>query len=258
LDLGVSAYKEVPTVQRLSRVTALAALVLLVFLSLATAAGGQSTASVSVNPPGAGLNLDLPGITASNVSILGPSSARLSGSVNPNGLPTTVYFEYGTNGALTFRTPKVSVGAGVSPTQVLADLVGLQPATGYNYRVVAESPAGRSTGSVLSFSTPLEGAATAPTTVVNLSTGSPVSGLGAKRSARCTIVGTPRADVLRGTSKRDVICGLGGNDRIYGRGGNDVLLGGPGKDRLNGGPGTDSGSVDKRDRVSSVEHVARR
>jgi Ca2+-binding RTX toxin-like protein len=56
---------------------------------------------------------------------------------------------------------------------------------------------------------------------------------------RCTIVGTPRRDVLRGTSHRDVICGLGGNDTLRGVGGNDVLIGGPGSDRLVGGPGKD-------------------
>lgn len=55
----------------------------------------------------------------------------------------------------------------------------------------------------------------------------------------CTIVGTPKADVLIGTARADVICGLGGNDRIVGRGGNDKLKGGPGDDVLAGGPGKD-------------------
>lgn len=56
---------------------------------------------------------------------------------------------------------------------------------------------------------------------------------------RCTIVGTPRADVLVGTSRADVICGLGGNDRIDGRGGDDLVLGGPGSDTVVGGTGND-------------------
>lgn len=63
----------------------------------------------------------------------------------------------------------------------------------------------------------------------------PVSSTG----SRCTIVGTPRADVLVGTSHRDVICGLGGNDVIRGRGGDDVIDGGPGADRIDAGPGND-------------------
>jgi TolB protein len=52
---------------------------------------------------------------------------------------------------------------------------------------------------------------------------------------RCTIVGTPRADVLTGTSRGDVICGLGGDDRIDGAGADDIVDGGPGADRITGG-----------------------
>jgi len=55
----------------------------------------------------------------------------------------------------------------------------------------------------------------------------------------CTIVGTPKDDVLIGTSGDDVICGRGGNDRIVGRAGNDVLDGGNGTDALDGGSGND-------------------
>lgn len=64
------------------------------------------------------------------------------------------------------------------------------------------------------------------------------SGLPVRR-ARCTIVGTRRADRLVGTRRRDVICGLGGNDTLVGLGGNDVLIGGPGRDVLRGGASRD-------------------
>jgi acid phosphatase type 7 len=55
----------------------------------------------------------------------------------------------------------------------------------------------------------------------------------------CTIVGTPRRDVLEGTEAGDVLCGRGGDDVIEGKGGADVLLGGSGDDVLVGGPGSD-------------------
>lgn len=55
----------------------------------------------------------------------------------------------------------------------------------------------------------------------------------------CTIIGTPKDDVLRGTPGDDVICGKGGNDRILGRAGNDILDGGNGRDTFNGGSGDD-------------------
>jgi M6 family metalloprotease-like protein len=57
---------------------------------------------------------------------------------------------------------------------------------------------------------------------------------------RATIVGTPRADLIRGTARADVIAGLGGDDRIYGLAGNDRICGGPGADFIQGGDGIDS------------------
>ncbi|HQR28079.1 MAG TPA: hypothetical protein PLP61_13655 [Nocardioides sp.] len=67
--------------------------------------------------------------------------------------------------------------------------------------------------------------------------GAPASG--AATGATCTILGTPRADVLVGTRRADVMCGRGGNDVIRGRGGADTLLGQKGRDTLVGGPGAD-------------------
>ena len=85
---------------------------------------------------------------------------------------------------------------------------------------------------------------------------------------RCTIVGTPNADVLLGTSSADVICGLGGNDRIRvgaarthrRRPGNDRLEGGRDKDRVLGGVGADmlitpDGVVDSVDGGRGVDRV---
>jgi Ca2+-binding RTX toxin-like protein len=229
--------------------------------------------------------VELPGISAGNVTVLGATSATLDATVNPNGLQTTVFFEYGRNGVLNLRTPAITVSAVVDPTKVVADLLGLEPGSSYSYRVVADSPAGTSSGPVLSFTTPLSGVS-APT-VVTIQAGTPVSAKSKKKKARCTISGTSKADVLRGTRKRDVICGLGGNDRIYGRGGDDLLIGGKGTDRLvggtgrdhlygnagrdrirsrdhhrgdyaSGGSGRDSASIDEGDSVRSVESVSRR
>ncbi|HEX6130594.1 MAG TPA: hypothetical protein VF044_02630, partial [Actinomycetota bacterium] len=58
-------------------------------------------------------------------------------------------------------------------------------------------------------------------------------------ASKCTITGTPRADVLVGTAAADVVCGLAGSDTILGLAGNDTLLGGPGADMLLGGAGND-------------------
>ncbi|MCU0295396.1 MAG: Ig-like domain-containing protein, partial [Candidatus Nanopelagicales bacterium] len=55
----------------------------------------------------------------------------------------------------------------------------------------------------------------------------------------CTIIGSPRDDVMVGSSGADVLCGRGGNDVLLGGGGDDVLRGGPGDDQLRGEGGDD-------------------
>lgn len=155
-----------------------------------------------------------------NFATLTLTSARVTGTVNPRGLPTTWWIEYGRTAGYGFRTAIVSVG-GSADVPVGTRLRGLTPGVRWHYRLVAQSSGGRSAGADASFATPPR----------------PLDPAG--RPVRCTIVGTQGADVIRGTSGRDVICGLGGNDVIVGRGGNDTIYGGPGNDTLDGGAGKD-------------------
>ena len=189
---------------------------------LSTAPG----ASAQVQPD---VNVALPGVELGDVTVLGPSSAVVSATVDPNGLTTNAYVEYGSTSALGLVTPTVTIAAGAEPTKLLADLVDLSPNSTYYYRVVAESPLGTSTSSTGQFQTP-------PATV-NPNTGQ--LGASGRGLAKCTIVGTARADRLKGTRGNDVICGLGGSDRINGLGGSDVVYGGAGNDRIVGGKGND-------------------
>ena len=155
-----------------------------------------------------------------NFATLTLTSARVTGTVNPRGLPTSWWIEYGRTPRFGFRTAFASV-AGAGDVPVSARLLGLTPGVRWHYRVVAQSSAGTSAGAGASFATPPR----------------PLDPGG--RPVRCTIVGTQAADVIRGTRGRDVICGLGGNDVILGRGGNDTVYGGPGNDTLDGGTGND-------------------
>ena len=148
------------------------------------------------------------------------TAARVNGTVNPRGLPTTWWFEYGRTKGYGFRTVEESA-SGSADVRVSALLTGLSPGVRWHYRLVARSAAGTTAGADASFAAPPR----------------PLDPAG--RPVRCTIVGTQAADVLRGTSGRDVICGLGGNDRILGGGGSDILYGGPGADVLDGGVGND-------------------
>lgn len=180
-------------------------------------AGRSSGRDATFRTPGGGAPL----ATTSRLTSLGPFSARITGLVNPRGVPTTAYFEYGRTQAFGRRAGQVRLD-GTTTRRVAARLTGLQPGRRYYYRVVAVSTTGSSVGRTASFGTP------------------PLPRDANGRVVRCTIVGTQWPDVLRGTNRRDVICGFGGNDRIIGRGGNDIVYAGPGDDRIDGGAGNDT------------------
>ena len=279
--------------RKLIKVGALFALVVALGLSQATSAQSDSVVVLPTVPsvPTVDATVQLPGIQVGDLTVLGPSSANATATIDTNGLATDVFIEYGADGVLGLRTPKLSIAAGVDLANVLVNLLGLEPGKTISYRIVAENSSGTATSPTLTFTTPPAsgGKNTATVVYVDLATGNVVTGAGAlgKRTARCTIVGTSHRDTLRGTSRKDVICGLGGNDRIRGRGGNDVIIGGPGRDyenggggrdrlygnagndrlvsrdkklgeRLNGGSGRDRATVDRGDRLVSIEKAVRK
>src|SRR5439155_14772043 len=126
------------------KVTAVAALVASVLVAQ-IASADITTGAGSGTTPNANVDVPLPAIVANDVTVAGPSSAQVGATVDPNGLPTTVHFEYGANNVLNMRTPSVSIGAGVDPTKVAADRPDLQPGTSYSYRVGGETAAGTTT-----------------------------------------------------------------------------------------------------------------
>lgn len=133
-----------------------------------------------------GVNLAVADVTTGGVVIGSPVAATVTATVDPNAVGTQYYFEYGTNGHLTLRTPTVSLGAGLDPRQVTANLLGLEPGMAYDYRAVAAGPGGLSVGPTLSFQ-------------------AGVSAASARKGSRskCTIRGTSKSDVLRGTRRRE-------------------------------------------------------
>ena len=173
----------------------------------------------------------LPAVTITDVTLLGPSTARVTASVDTGNLDTALHLRYGEGTLLGQRTSEVQLSAGLKPNEVIVDLLDLQPGSSYNLQAVLGTPAGTVVSSTVPFATPAA-------VFVNPATGA-VSAQAAAKRTRCTIVGTNRRDRLVGTRKRDVICGLGGRDRILGRGGNDLILSGAGHDRSSGGNGRD-------------------
>jgi hypothetical protein len=87
---------------------------------------------------------------ATNVSATG---AMIHGTVNPNGLATTVHFEYGKTTSYGSSTQLASAGSGTTARAALSTLAGLSPNTTYHYRLVATSAAGTTDGSDRTFMT---------------------------------------------------------------------------------------------------------
>jgi len=94
-----------------------------------------------------------PSVSTGGVDGVTVSSARVSGSVNPQGRGTAAWFEYGTTTALGSRTADQDAGFGTKSIKLSATLTGLQPGTRYYYRVSARSDAGTTVGKTRSFST---------------------------------------------------------------------------------------------------------
>ncbi|KAB2834092.1 MAG: hypothetical protein F9K48_07000, partial [Candidatus Brocadia sp.] len=89
--------------------------------------------------------------SATNVT---SNSTTLTGTVNPGGLSTTVWFEYDTiSGSYSSKSATQNV-SGSSDVTVSIPISGLSPAKTYYYRIVAQSAAGTTKGAEMTFTTP--------------------------------------------------------------------------------------------------------
>ena len=87
-----------------------------------------------------------PTATTGPVTSVGPTTATVTGSVNPNGLATTWYVDYGTSTSYGSKTSNANAGSGTANTAVSANLTGLTPGATYHYRVVATNSSGTTRG----------------------------------------------------------------------------------------------------------------
>src|ERR1700733_4519568 len=101
-----------------------------------------------------------PVVTGSPPSI-GGTTASFTGSVDPNGLPTTAFFQYGLDPkyagagpvAYTQSTPAQSVGSDFTSHTVTASVSGLVPNALYDVRLVATNSGGTTFGPEVTFTT---------------------------------------------------------------------------------------------------------
>jgi hypothetical protein len=89
------------------------------------------------------------------------TSATISGTINPFGLLTTYYFEYGATTAYGSKLPvsiEAPAGKGTVARVFSRELTGLTPGGTYHFRLIATSSAGRTEGVDRSFTTLSSGA----------------------------------------------------------------------------------------------------
>jgi hypothetical protein len=145
----------------------------------ATSPPGSGTVDVTVTTPAGGTSRTSaadqfsyassastapPSVTPGSPAAQSSTSAALSGSIDPNGLLTTAYFEYGidpsdrgpgSSPALYDQTtPAQQVGSDSSTHAISAPLSGLVPNALYHVRLVASNSAGTTVGRDQTFTTP--------------------------------------------------------------------------------------------------------
>ncbi|MDI6788187.1 MAG: fibronectin type III domain-containing protein, partial [Planctomycetota bacterium] len=93
-----------------------------------------------------------PTVATNPASAIAAYSAQLNALVNPNGISTAVFFEWGTT--ITYgNTTNIQVITGTVNVAITATIPSLIPATTYNFRIVAIYEGGRRDGANLSFTT---------------------------------------------------------------------------------------------------------
>ncbi|MFH1230971.1 MAG: hypothetical protein V1709_05680, partial [Planctomycetota bacterium] len=100
----------------------------------------------------------LPTCTTTAASSITLNSARLNGTVNPNGFTTTAYFNYGLTITDTNTTTQ-EIGSGTGNVAVSATVSSLSSSTLYYFRVVGQNSAGTVLGGNLTFTTLSSGSA---------------------------------------------------------------------------------------------------
>ena len=94
-----------------------------------------------------------PTVTTNSAASVTSDTASLNGTVNPNGLATTYYFEYGTTTNYGLTTGLKSAGSEWSAISVNSFVSGISPSTTYHFRLTATNSLGTTYGNDQSFTT---------------------------------------------------------------------------------------------------------
>ena len=98
-----------------------------------------------------------PTIATTAAGSVATSTVTMRGHVNPNGLPTTYWFEYGTDPLLVSilggSAHTALPGNGTTTVSVSADVKMLTPNVKYYYRLIARNTYGTIEGTIVAFTT---------------------------------------------------------------------------------------------------------
>lgn len=108
-----------------------------------------------------------PTVTTTAATGITSSAATLHGTVNPNGLATSYFFQYGTNTSYGTNTTSTSAGSGSTAIAESANISGLAASTLYHFRMVASNTSGTTNGADLSFTTSASGGTSYYQSVLN-------------------------------------------------------------------------------------------
>jgi hypothetical protein len=97
-----------------------------------------------------------PEVRTGVASSITPTTATLSGRVDPNRAETTYFFQYGTTSLYGVNTAPTPAGHGANPIAVSVPIAGLAPATKYHYRIVAQNSHGLTKGADRTFKTKIQ------------------------------------------------------------------------------------------------------
>jgi hypothetical protein len=114
----------------------------------ATHEGVSAVSTISVRDPA-------PGVSAPRTQSISVSGATVTATVDPRGLTTTVWFEYGLDPNLDdgVMTGTIDIPGTAGPTEISRLLSGLLDNTTYYVRTVAVNAQGRTEGEIVSFTT---------------------------------------------------------------------------------------------------------
>lgn len=113
-------------------------------------------ATLLIGLPAAASAATKPAVTTGGATKVTPNTARLVGSVVPNGAKTTYRFHYGNTTLYGTSSPIKSAGSGTKKVTVKAEISGLAPDTVYHYRLVARNAKGTTNGSDRTFKTKVQ------------------------------------------------------------------------------------------------------